>query len=411
MAKDHSEDFFSPPLWRQRRGFILDHLLRFKPSKVLDYGCGEASVLSFLIPPSDPPILHITGIDLDKDVLQEAIENCVPWECDYRWKRTHPLNIDIYHGSIAEIDNRFEGYDAIICSEVIEHVYNDVLDSFFSATLGHYQPNVLIVTTPNGEYNVNFPDLKYGTSESTFRHDDHKFEWTRHQFEEWCHQGASKYGYSVKFYGIGILNNKEYDPAHGHCTQACIFIRTAANAKKTTIRAGQPHTLLKHIEFPFYDDPPLEEQDMVKEVETYIEKLCIAEDYYRQQSVNSAKLPTPPPTDEEEEDEMKKEKKESLEWCLDWDNADHDDSDTMLSNPPVHYTTTPIQFPVTCLWDILRLRQICRTKQRLLHILQHSYDPKHYEVVGDDLVIKRSFAIANDTQSTHDDHSSSDDEV
>lgn len=54
-----------------------------------------------------------------------------------------------------------------------------------SITLGVYQPEIMIVTTPNAEYNVNFPDLKYGTSESTFRHDDHKFEWTRKEFESW----------------------------------------------------------------------------------------------------------------------------------------------------------------------------------------------------------------------------------
>lgn len=68
---------------------------------------------------------------------------------------------------------------------MIEHVFPDVLDSFLDITLGSYQPEILIVTTPNGEYNVNFPDLKYGTEESTFRHDDHKFEWTREQFETW----------------------------------------------------------------------------------------------------------------------------------------------------------------------------------------------------------------------------------
>jgi hypothetical protein len=65
----------------------------------LDYGCGEASVLSFLIPPSDPPILRMAGVDLDKDVLEEAVERCVPWDGDYKWKRTHPLTVDIYHGT------------------------------------------------------------------------------------------------------------------------------------------------------------------------------------------------------------------------------------------------------------------------------------------------------------------------
>lgn len=82
-------------------------------------------------------------------------------------------------------DDRLKNYQAIVCSEVIEHVYPDVLDAFLELTLGIYHPEILIVTTPNGEYNVNFPDLKYNTPESIFRHNDHKFEWTRKEFESW----------------------------------------------------------------------------------------------------------------------------------------------------------------------------------------------------------------------------------
>jgi hypothetical protein len=88
-------------------------------------------------------------------------------------------------GSIGVPDDRFLGYQGIICSEVIEHVYSDVLDAFIGITLGTYRPEIMIVTTPNGEYNINFPDLKYGTDESEFRHDDHKFEWTKNEFQTW----------------------------------------------------------------------------------------------------------------------------------------------------------------------------------------------------------------------------------
>jgi 2-polyprenyl-3-methyl-5-hydroxy-6-metoxy-1,4-benzoquinol methylase len=88
-------------------------------------------------------------------------------------------------GSIGIPDDRLKGYQAIICTEVIEHVYSDVLDQFLDLTLGVYHPEILIVTTPNAEYNVHFPDLKYGTKESSFRHYDHKFEWTRKEFESW----------------------------------------------------------------------------------------------------------------------------------------------------------------------------------------------------------------------------------
>jgi hypothetical protein len=44
---------------------------------------------------------------------------------------------------------------------------------------GYLQPKVVVVTTPNCEFNVLFPDLK------RFRHYDHKFEWTREEFQSW----------------------------------------------------------------------------------------------------------------------------------------------------------------------------------------------------------------------------------
>jgi hypothetical protein len=36
------------------------------------------------------------------------------------------------------------------------------------------RPKLVVVTTPNAEYNTLFPDF-----EGPFRHWDHKFEWTR----------------------------------------------------------------------------------------------------------------------------------------------------------------------------------------------------------------------------------------
>lgn len=44
------------------------------------------------------------------------------------------------------------------------------------------------MTTPNFEFNVLFPDFKQGVRK--FRHPDHKFEWTRAEFEAWWEQGG-----------------------------------------------------------------------------------------------------------------------------------------------------------------------------------------------------------------------------
>lgn len=61
----------------------------------------------------------------------------------------------------------------------IEHLEPDILGLMPEAVFGQMSPKVVMVTTPNVEFNVLFPDLK------GFRHYDHKFEWTRAEFQEW----------------------------------------------------------------------------------------------------------------------------------------------------------------------------------------------------------------------------------
>ncbi len=67
----------------------------------------------------------------------------------------------------------------------IEHLPSHVLEKVPQTLLGDYQPRLCIMTTPNAEFNIYFPNLKYGTKESLFRHDDHQFEWTRKEFQDW----------------------------------------------------------------------------------------------------------------------------------------------------------------------------------------------------------------------------------
>lgn len=69
--------------------------------------------------------------------------------------------------------------------EVIEHIDPEDLELVSKTIFGLYQPKTVILSTPNAEFNVNFPNLKYGTEQSIFRHWDHRFEWTRAQFNEW----------------------------------------------------------------------------------------------------------------------------------------------------------------------------------------------------------------------------------
>jgi hypothetical protein len=76
------------------------------------------------------------------------------------------------------------------------------------------RPSTILVTTPNVEYNVRFEALPAGQ----FRHPDHRFEWTRAEFEAWAGGIAARFGYEVRYDGIG-----QADTVLGAPTQMATF--------------------------------------------------------------------------------------------------------------------------------------------------------------------------------------------
>ncbi|KAJ1975103.1 hypothetical protein H4R35_003299, partial [Dimargaris xerosporica] len=213
-------------------------------------------LLSFLISPHpDVVITHLYGLDIDREVLGLAQASCDVTDTDYRDLRPLPLTIDLYHGSLANPCQAFVGVDCITFVEVIEHLYPTTLDCVGPVVLGHYQPNTFIVTTPNAEFNVHFPDLRYGTQNATFRHDDHKFEWTRAEFRQWCETQAERYCYTVAYDGVGYYNGK-LDAPEGPCTQMAVFTRTVprnngASTNVALLRSPEPQHLCQ-IVLPSY---------------------------------------------------------------------------------------------------------------------------------------------------------------
>jgi hypothetical protein len=61
----------------------------------------------------------------------------------------------------------------------VEHLYPESLNMLPYNIFGFIRPKVAIITTPNADFNVLFKNI------SKFRHADHKFEWTRQQFQDW----------------------------------------------------------------------------------------------------------------------------------------------------------------------------------------------------------------------------------
>ncbi|KAK7463412.1 hypothetical protein VKT23_006765 [Stygiomarasmius scandens] len=282
---------FLPPLFLQRRIWILDVLRRENITNVLDIGCGEGQILSVLCepapwltaPPSDIvtpnpdptssspinlfndstdpiPNLHpirIAGLDISDRDLRFAIDATKPsdsspgaegdpWlhaRASVRWE---DLSVQIWKGGLQAINEDFVGAECIVSTEVIEHLPPNIFPFFGPVLLGVYHPRFLLITTPSYKFNARFtpptsspsararqgyPDPT-GRTDRIFRHSDHKFEWMPEEFQEYCKKEAAEWGYEVEVGDIGRAVEKDdwdRDAELGGASLVATFRRTDDN--------------------------------------------------------------------------------------------------------------------------------------------------------------------------------------
>lgn len=193
---------------QQRLGAVLGALRQTGAKRVLDLGCGEGRLLRLLL--EEKAFAEIVGMDVSIRALQTAQDRL-------RLERMPSMQrkrIQLIHGSLMYRDKRLTGFDAAAVVEVIEHLDPPRLAAFERVLFEFAKPRNVVVTTPNREYNVKFETLPAGK----MRHKDHRFEWTRREFQEWANQISNRFGYAVRFLPIG-----DEDAALGSPTQMAIF--------------------------------------------------------------------------------------------------------------------------------------------------------------------------------------------
>lgn len=176
--------------------------------KIIDLGCGEGKLLTALLKAKQ--FDQLVGLDVSVRSLEYAHDRL-------NLDRLPPMQrqrIQLLHGSLIYRDDRLRGFDVATAIEVIEHLDLGRLASFERVLFEFSRPQAIVITTPNVEYNVRFESLKSGQ----FRHGDHRFEWTRAQFQEWCEKQAARFGYVVTYRSVG-----DDDPELGPPTQMAIF--------------------------------------------------------------------------------------------------------------------------------------------------------------------------------------------
>lgn len=194
----------------QRREAVLATLQEHGVTRVVDVGCGEGKLLKALL--KERRFQAITGMDVSMRALERAKER-LGWE---RLPDLQRQRLQLLHGSLVYRDKRLAGYEGATVIEVIEHLDPPRLAAFERVLFEWARPGVVVLTTPNAEFNVRFEGLPAGH----FRHKDHRFEWTRAQFEAWANGVATRFGYGVRFGPVGPV-----DEAVGAPTQLAVFTR------------------------------------------------------------------------------------------------------------------------------------------------------------------------------------------
>jgi 3' terminal RNA ribose 2'-O-methyltransferase Hen1 len=174
---------------------------------VLDLGCGGGALLGALI--KDRRYTEIVGTDVSARALDLAARRL---RLD-RLPERQRGRITLWQSALTYRDDRLRGYDAAVLMEVIEHVDPPRLPALEAAVFGHARPGAVVVTTPNVEYNVNYEGL------TGMRHSDHRFEWSRAEFQSWASAVAATYGYDLTFRGVGDVADQ------GTPTQLGLFVR------------------------------------------------------------------------------------------------------------------------------------------------------------------------------------------
>ena len=202
------------PLAEQRRGAVMAAIRSLGAHAVGDFGCGEGALVRELL--AERSVERIVASDVSARALQIAARKLRV----ERMPEFQRARLEIFQSSLTYRDDRLTGLDAAVLMEVIEHVDPPRVAAVERTVFGFAAPRAVIVTTPNREYNVRFEFLP----PAAMRHRDHRFEWTRSEFQSWADRVAATYGYRVRFLPVGTE-----DPEVGPPTQMALFTRNSTS--------------------------------------------------------------------------------------------------------------------------------------------------------------------------------------
>ncbi|GAA5876238.1 hypothetical protein JCM3774_002333 [Rhodotorula dairenensis] len=182
---------------------------------------------------------RIIGVDLDRNECDAAVrvvkatsdpEANPPFAAPDRWEEAR---VEVYEGGVEIFNEALHGVEAIILTEVVEHLSPAALAKLPYILFSLYAPRLVIITTPNHAFNAYFPALASaptnrngksaysaeddsgghlfpdptGRTNRVFRDATHTLEWTPEEFRAWCDGLLETHAsdYKVSISGVGSL--------------------------------------------------------------------------------------------------------------------------------------------------------------------------------------------------------------
>lgn len=174
----------------QRKAFVAKHIGKFD-CDILDIGCGEGDYLLPYAKKLRETGHSIVGVDVDTAITGKLTHKLLERKASNAKVVNH---ID---------DVQMDGLHDIICIEVIEHMpLADAKVLVVKMLTRNFRK--IIISTPNVTFNQ-----FYTTMGTAFRHDDHHFEFTRGEFQDFITECLAEVGgsFNVRDFGVGDVVN------------------------------------------------------------------------------------------------------------------------------------------------------------------------------------------------------------
>jgi 2-polyprenyl-3-methyl-5-hydroxy-6-metoxy-1,4-benzoquinol methylase len=276
-AKDATEAKYEAKvsLHQKRHELILANLPA-DPKKIVDLGSGEGKLLAKLLEQS--PEAEVLGVEARRERMHRT----------RRALRGANQKVKLIHDNLlfprawADLSNA----DVLIASEVIEHLGHHDRRRFVRLIAELLEPKVLFLTTPNIEAN----ELVFGMPPGMLRHDDHRIEYTKEQFESEVVRPLSAF-YDVTY--LDVLPGEAIQPSF--CIKAVrkavesspgkdyirygiermshpsYFATTNVTVGLKDMREGYTsHPFLENAHHIFYLGPTIAPVDYISDLEQYL---------------------------------------------------------------------------------------------------------------------------------------------